>query len=203
MRVLEPMRVPAFRRLATTYALNELVWSFGTIALAVLVFDRVGSALATTALFLATTSLPALVAPALMARLDALTVRRALPALYLAEAALFAGLATMTSRFWLPAVLALALVDGAVAIVARALTRAAVAAALRPSGTLEAGNKLLNVAFSVAFAVGPALAGLVVAHAGAAVSLTIAAALFVVMALTLASCPSLSAASVPARARTV
>jgi Transmembrane secretion effector len=195
MRALEPMRVPAFRRLATSYTLNELVWSFGTIALAVLVFDRAGSALATTALFLATTSLPALVAPALIARVDALAVRRALPALYLAEAALFAGLATMTSRFWLPAVLALALLDGAVAIVARALTRAAVAAALRPTGALEAGNKLLNVAFSVAFAVGPALAGLVVAHAGAAVSLTIAAGLFVVMALTLGTCPSLPAAS--------
>jgi hypothetical protein len=195
MRALEPMRVPAFRRLATSYTLNELVWSFGTIALAVLVFDRVGSALATTALFLATTSLPALVAPALMARVDALAVRRALPALYLAEAALFAGLATMTSRFWLPAVLALALLDGAVAIVARALTRAAVAAVLKPSGALEAGNKLLNVAFSVAFAIGPAVAGLVVAHAGAAVSLTIAAGLFGVMALTLGTCPSLPTAS--------
>ena len=86
---------PAFRRLATTYTLNELCWSFGTIALAVAVYDRTGSALATTLLFLATTFLPAFVAPALTARLDQLPVRRALPGLYLVEAALFAALAAL------------------------------------------------------------------------------------------------------------
>ena len=79
MRVA-PLRVPAFRRLATTYTLNELCWSFGTIALAIAVFDRTDSALATTLLFLATTFLPALIAPALTARLDQIPVRRALPA---------------------------------------------------------------------------------------------------------------------------
>src|SRR3954454_15709826 len=117
MRVSPALRVPAFRRLATSYTLNELGWGFGTVALAVLVFDRTGSALATTALFLATTFVPALLAPALTARLDALPVRRALPALYVGEAALFAALAAVTGRFWLPAVLALALLDGAIALV--------------------------------------------------------------------------------------
>ena len=79
MRAPKSLHVPAFRRLAASYTLNELGWGFGTVALAVLVFDRTGSALATTALFLGTAFLPALLAPALTARLDRLAVRRALP----------------------------------------------------------------------------------------------------------------------------
>jgi hypothetical protein len=191
---VSPLRVPAFRRLATSYTLNELCWGFGTVALAVLVFDRTGSALATSLLFLATTFAPACIAPALTARLDRLAVRRALPGLYLGEAALFAVLAVLSWGFWLPAVLALALLDGAVAIVGRGLTRAAVAAALEPSGTLATGNKLLNVCFSIALATGPALAGLVVAWAGAGASLATAAALFALMAAGLATCRTLPAA---------
>jgi predicted MFS family arabinose efflux permease len=186
-----PLQIPAFRRLAGSYTLNELGWGFGTVALAVLVFDRTGSALATTALFLSTAFLPALLAPALTARLDRLPVRRALPFLYVVEAALFAALVVAAERFWLPAVLALALADGAVAIAGRALTRAVVAATLKPHGALEEGNRLLNVAFSIAFAAGPALAGLVVATAGVSASLAVTAALFVAMALTLATATTL------------
>ena len=194
MRAPKPLHVPAFRRLAASYTLNELGWGFGTVALAVLVFDRTGSALATTALFLGTAFLPALLAPALTARLDRLAVRRALPLLYLVEAALFGGLVVVAERFWLPAVLALAFADGAVAIAGRALTRAAVAATLTPVGTLAEGNRLLNVAFSIAFAAGPALAGLVVATAGVSASLAVTAALFVAMALTLATAKTLPGA---------
>lgn len=190
-----PLRVPAFRRLATTYTLNELCWSFGTIALAVAVYDRTHSALASTLLFLATTFLPAFVAPVLTARLDTLPVRRALPGLYLVEAALFGALAAVAGRAPLGVVVALALADGAVAIVGRSLTRAAVAAALEPAGLLDAGNKLLNVGFSAAFATGPAIAGVVVAAAGTGVSLTVTAGLFAAMAVTLATAHSLSGAS--------
>jgi hypothetical protein len=85
MTALDPLRIPAFRRLAATYTLDELGFSFGTVSLAILVFAKTGSALATTALFLASTFVPALVAPALTARLDRLPVRRALPGLYLVE----------------------------------------------------------------------------------------------------------------------
>jgi MFS family permease len=180
-----PLRLPVFRRLATTYTLNELAWAFGTVALAVLVYDRVGSALATMALFVATTFVPALLAPALTARLDRVALRRALPALYLIECALFTALAVVSAHFWLPLVIALALLDGVVAITGRALTRAAVAAALRPSGALAAGNRLLNMLFSVAYATGPALAGLVVARAGISVSVAAAGGLFLVMAVML------------------
>jgi predicted MFS family arabinose efflux permease len=196
MSPVAPLRVPAFRRLAASYALNELGWSFGTVALAVLVFDRTGSALATAGLFLSTTFVPALLAPALTARLDVLPVRRALPGLYIVEAALFAALALCAERAWLGAVLALALADGVLALVARALTRAAVAGALRPSGRLEAGNRLLNVLFSVAYATGPALAGAVVASAGIRASLGVTAALFGLMTLALATSRRLPAATV-------
>jgi len=195
MPVLRPLRVPAFRRLAATYTLNELAFSFGTVALAILVFARTGSALATTALFLGSTFAPALLAPALTARLDRLPVGRTLPALYLVEAALFAALAATAADFRLPVVLALVLADGAVAIVARALTRAAVAAALKPDGALEAGNKLLNVLFSLGYACGPALGGVVVAVAGVRASLLVTAGGFALMAVILATARTLPSAS--------
>ena len=120
-------------------------------------------------------------------------MRRALP-FYLCEAALFAAIAALSTGAPLPVLIVLALADGAVAIVGRALTRAAVAAALEPSGTLAEGNKLLNVCFSVAFATGPAIAGLVVAAAGTAASLGVTAGLFALMAVLLAASRSLPAA---------
>jgi MFS family permease len=194
MRAHEPLHRPAFRRLAFSYTLNELSWAFGTVALGILVFDRTGSAVATTALFLLTTFVPAIVAPPLTARLDHLAVRRAMPALYLGEAVVFAAFAALAGAFWLPAVLALALVDGALAIVARALTRAAVAATLEPDGTLESGNRFLNVCSSAGYATGPAVAGLVVSQAGVGPSLWITSALFLGMTAALATARTLPAA---------
>jgi MFS family permease len=191
MSALKPLRNPAFRRLAATYTLDEVAWSFGTVALAILVWDRTGSALAATALFLASTFVPALLAPALTARLDRLPVRRALPALYLVEAALYLVLVVAAGRFWLPLVLVLAIGDGAIAIVGRALTRASVSSVLKPEGTLEAGNKLLNVSLSIAYATGPALGGAVVAAAGVRASLGVTAMVFAAMAVTLATARTL------------
>src|SRR4051794_41705917 len=103
MRAPGPIHLAAFRRLAFSYTLNELSWAFGSVALGILVFDRTGSAVATTALFLLTTFAPAVVAPPLTARLDHLAVRRAMPALYLLEAAVFAALAVLAGAFSLPA----------------------------------------------------------------------------------------------------
>jgi predicted MFS family arabinose efflux permease len=184
---MDPLRYPAFRRLATTYTLNELGWGFGTVALGLVVFDHTHSALATTALWLCTLLLPALVGPAATARLDRAAVRRALPALYLAEALVFVALALLSSAPWLPLVLALAALDGILALVGRALTRAAVAATLKPDGLLEAGNTLVNVSFSLCFAIGPALGGLVVAGYGVSAALWVSAAIFLAMTATLAT----------------
>ena len=74
--------------------------------------------------------------------------------------------ALLVDNFALVFVLILATFDGSIASAARALTRAAAAAVLAPAGQLREGNALLNVAFTVGSAGGPALAGLVVAGAG-------------------------------------
>ena len=188
---LGPLRHAAFRRLATSYTLNELGWGFGTVALGLVVFDRTHSALAMTGLWICTLLIPALVGPAATAQLDRLGVRRVLPALYVAEAAIFAALALMTSSPFLVLVLVLAAADGTLALVGRALTRAAVAATLKPTGDLDAGNTLLNVSFSLCFAIGPAIGGLVIVAWGVSAALWVSAGLFAAMSITLVTSRSL------------
>ena len=118
---LAPLRNVPFRRLAGAYTVNEFGNWLGEVALAVLVFDRTNSPLAVTALFLAWNLVPAFAAPALTARLDQLAVRWALSALYALEAVAFVVLAALTGAFSLPAILALALLDGTLAVTGRAL----------------------------------------------------------------------------------
>src|SRR5215218_4899605 len=93
----EPLRRPLFRRLAASYAINELGDWMGIIALSVLVFDETNSALATTALFLGTRFLPALLAPIVVARSERPPPRFSLPVIYCGEAAAFGGLALLAS----------------------------------------------------------------------------------------------------------
>jgi len=186
-QLIDPLRRPAFRRLATSYAVNELGDWMGIIALSVLVFDRTDSALATAGLFLGTRFLPALLAPILITRAERPPPRFALPVLYCGEAAAFAGLALLatSSSFSLAAVIALATVDGALALTGRALTRAVVATLLAPTGELRAGNALLNVAFTGGAAIGPGLAGLAVAGFGVQTALLLDAASFYLIAMIL------------------
>ena len=182
--LLEPLRRPLFRRLATTYAVNEIGDWMGIIALSVLVFDQTGSALATTALFLGTRFLPAFFAPLLVTRAERPAPRFSLPVIYCAEALAFGALALLASpgSFSLAAVTALAAVDGCLALAGRSLTRAVVAALLEPSGELRAGNALLNIAFTGGAAVGPALAGVVVAGFGVQSALLLDAVSFYAIA---------------------
>ena len=142
----------------------------GIVALSVLVFDRTGSALATAVLFLGTGFLPAMLAPILVARVERPPPRFVLPDPLRGRGRRLrrpgpAGLATSP---W-PVVVAVAAIDGALALTGRALTRAVVAAMLEPTGELRAGNAILNVAFTGGAAVGPGVAGLVVAGFGVAV----------------------------------
>jgi MFS family permease len=181
-RLTDPLRRPLFRRLAASYAVNELGDWMGIIALSVLVYDHTESALATAALFLGTRFLPALFAPVLVAQAEKPPPRYALPIIYCGEAAAFGGLALLAGDFSLVPVVALAAVDGALALAGRALTRAVVATALEPSGELRAGNALLNVAFTGGAAVGPALAGVVVAGLGVQSALLLDAVSFYVVA---------------------
>lgn len=181
-RLSDPLRRPLFRRLAASYAVNELGDWMGIIALSVLVFDRTESALATAALFLGTRFLPALIAPILVAQVEKPPPRFALPVIYCGEAAAFGGLALLAGNFSLAPVVALAAVDGALALAGRSLTRAVVAADLEPSGELRAGNAILNVFFTGGAAVGPALAGLVVAGFGVQSALLLDAVSFYAVA---------------------
>ncbi len=157
-----PLRRPAFRRLASAYAINELGDWLGIIALSVLVFDKTDSALATTALFLGTRFLPALLAPAFVVRAERTPPRAALGLIYTLEASAFAVLALLVDDFTLGLVVAVAAIDGTLALAGRSLTRAVVVALLEPTGELRAGNAIINVAFTAGAAIGPALAGVIV-----------------------------------------
>jgi MFS family permease len=189
------------RRIVGGYAINRLGTWFGLIALLIAVFDHTHSAIAVAALLFAGQALPAFVVPAVVARVEASTRRRELSALYLFEAATTAALAVLLLwSFWLPGVLLLVALDGTAALVASALLRTATVRAAREQaeadrdgqapvsdGPEEAvqmaerkANAALNVAFSATFLLGPALAGVVVAAAGAPASLFIDAGSFLI-----------------------
>ena len=69
-----------------------------------LVYDRTGDPLALTALFVASKLVPAFAAPALTARLEPTRRASSLPAVYMAEAAVFATLALFADALLPPAV---------------------------------------------------------------------------------------------------
>lgn len=188
---LAPLKLPGFRYLAGAYTVNELGNWVGEIALAILVFDETGSPLATAALFIGMHFLPAFLSQGVVARAEPVGTKVVLPTLYLGEAVVFVALALTVSNFALPLVVGLAILDGTLAIAARAFTRASAAAVLTPSGQLRQGNALINVGFTGAGALGPALGGLVVAGLGAQAALFVDAASFVAVAATLALARSL------------
>jgi MFS family permease len=134
---------------------------------------------------------PSLIGQAVIARLEVVGTRRVLPALYLGEAIVFVALAATTGTFSLALVIALAVVDGTLAIAARTFTRASAAAVLTPSGQLREGNAIINVGFTIAGAGGPAIAGVVVAVFGVQTALLLDAASFVIVSAVLAATTSL------------
>lgn len=180
--ITAPLRRPLFRRLATTYAINEMGDWMGIVALSVLVYEATGSALATTVLFLGTRFLPAFLAPLLVTRIERPPPRLALPLVYCGETAAFGALALLVPHFSLAIVVVLATIDGTLALAGRALTRAVVASVLEPAGELREGNAVLNVAFTAGAALGPGLAGLVVAGLGLQAALFLNAASFYLVA---------------------
>jgi MFS family permease len=176
---LRPLSLQPFRHLALARFVDELGDWLAEVALAVLVFDRTGSPLAVAGLFLALQFGPALATPAVVARLDSLPARRTLAVLNLAQAAALVALAALTDSFSLAAVIALAGIAGTLAVSTRALTRATAAAVLGPVGLVREGNGVLNLGFVAGAACGPALGGLLVAHAGVQTALYGDAASFV------------------------
>jgi predicted MFS family arabinose efflux permease len=192
--VREVLKLPAYRRLLAAYTLNELAFWVGSVALTLLVYRRTGSAIAAMGFFLCSQVVPAGLSPWLVARLDRSAPRAVLPALYAVEAILFLVLSWFAHRFDLAAVLALSLLDGVCALAARSLARAAAVAVLNPAGRLADGNALMNALFSLCFMAGPAAAGVVVATGGTVAALIGAAALFAVVAASLATARALPAA---------
>jgi MFS family permease len=196
------------RRILAAYTVNQLGTWFGTVALAVAVYDHTHSAAAVTALFVAR-FLPALAVPALVARVEAAPRRGRLSAIYAIEAAAAAALAGLVWYFWLPAILVLVALDGAGALTASSLLRAEAARA-EPEADLDApraatttgrsapeallggelepepsqrgshqANAGLNLALSVSVVVGPLLAASAVEIFGAPTAMLIDAASFV------------------------
>jgi len=186
-----PLRLATFRHLAAAYAINELGNWIGEVALAILVFDRTGSALATASLFLALRFAPAGFAPIFTSRLEVLAAQRVLPAIYLVEALIFASIAWLSTHFSLAGVLALAILDGVLAITAKALTRSCTVSLLRPRGALREGNAIINIGATTGGAVGPALAGALIGALGPAPALLVDAASFVIVAAILATATGL------------
>ena len=191
---LAPLRDARFRRLLTSYTVNELGDSVGVVALAVLVYDATRDPLSTTLLFLAARFVPAFFSPALTAHLDRRSLRATLGALYLCEGIVFVGLAVLADAFWLPAVLGLALVDGTLALTGRALSRGAIATVLESEGLLREGNALVNLGFAGASVFGAALGGVLVAAGGVATALLLDAASFLLIAVLMATAAHLPVA---------
>ncbi len=181
-RLIDPLRRGPFRRLALSYAVNELGDWLGIVALSVLVFELTDSAFATALLFLGTGFLPALLTPILVARMERPPPRLALPTIYAGEAAAFGAMALLADHFSLAAIVVVATLDGTLALTARALTRAVAAAMLQDEGELRAGNAVLNIAFTGGAAVGPAVAGAAVAAFGVQSALLLDAASFYAIA---------------------
>jgi transmembrane secretion effector len=190
------LRIPVYRRLLAAYALNELAFMIGSVALALLVYGRTHSALGATAFFLFAQFVPALISPLAVARLDQLPARTVLPVLYWLEAVIFVILAWVaTMHFSVVTVLVLAFLDGTVALTARALARTATVSVTSAAGLLREGNAVGNAAFSVSFMLGPGLGGALVATGGTSAALLVDAALFGVTGVTLATARGLPPAA--------
>jgi MFS family permease len=182
---LRPLRSASFRHLAAAGWVNEFGNWVGEIALAILVFNRTGSPLATAGLFLAMRFAPALLAPLLAVRVETLQPRFVLSTLYAAEAALLSCIVVVARHFSLPLLLILTACDGVLAIASTALSRSTLATGLDELGLLREGNALLNFGGMIVVAGGPAVSGVLVASRGPAMALEIDVATFVLAALIL------------------
>ncbi len=198
------LKLPAYRRLLLAYGLTLVAWKVVEVALAILVYRRTGSALGAAAFFLCAQFVPAFFSPSLVARVDRRSPRQVLPALYVVESLLFLLLGLLVGHVAVGFVLALALVDGIVALVVLSLARAAGVGVTAPAGLLREGNALMNTVSSVTQLAGPALGGSLVALASVRVGLLVGAGMVVLIAFTLVTARGLPGAvpeDTPAKGR--
>lgn len=187
------LRLAPFRRLLAAYTLNELAWSFSSLALSYLIYRGSGSALGAAAFYQGTLFVPALVAPLFVARIDRRHPRSTLPVLYGLQAIAYFVLALVARHSSWVVVLAIATVTGIIALIGRSLARAATVAVTSPAGLLREGNALANTMFTVCFMAGPVIAGLVIVAGGTTAVLLINGGLFVVITAVLATAGGLPA----------
>ena len=187
------LRVGEFRALLISYAVNRAGDAIGALALALVVYQRTHSALATAGLFGATQFAPGLAGPLLAARIDAQALGRVLPRLFALEALLFCVLAALAAHgpVWLVCLLAFG--DGVLAFAARALTRAGAASTLIAHDLVAEGKAAFNFALAAATIAGPALGAAVVAVSTPATALLLDAASFAAAAVLLATASGLRA----------
>lgn len=187
-----PLRSRDFRHLAAAYLINEFGTWAGEIALTIVVYARTHSPLVTAGLFLTLRFLPALIAPLLTTRAEAMRVRTVIPALYVLEGALYVAIAVLvTHRASIPALLALAALDGMFAIAAKTLTRSATARGLLEQDMLREGNAIVNIGWMASTACAPVIAGGLVAWKGASSALLVDAATFFIAAVSIATGPGI------------
>jgi MFS family permease len=179
------LKLPAYRRLLLAYGLTEIAWTIVSLALALLVYHRTGSALGASLFFICAQFIPAFLSPAVVARVDRLPPRRVLSTLYVVETGMFLLLAWAVTHLDVGFVLGLALVDGVIALVVRSLARTATVGVTAPAGLLREGNALTNTVFSICLMVGPALGGAIVGVASVRVALLSASGIILLIAITL------------------
>ena len=127
----------------------------------------------------------------MVARVEASPRRGVLSAMYATEAVCTGLLAALVWHFWLPGLLVLVALDGAVALAASSLLRAQAARAGEHGAQTDGhgrtessaqgahdANAALNVALSVSAVAGPAMGGIAVRELGVRGALLIDAATF-------------------------
>src|SRR5439155_22052977 len=150
------LRLPGLPRLAGALTLAELGETLASIALAVVVFGRSGSVIATGAFFVAARLGPALASQPLAALIDRVAGRRGLSICFGLEALLFALLALPLP---VGVLVVVPLATGTLAVCCRSVTRAEAAVRLTRADRLRQGNGALNMRFAVAGTVGAAAGG--------------------------------------------
>ena len=169
------LRLPGLPRLAGALTLAELGETLASIALAVVVFGRSGSVLATGGFFVAARLGPALASQPLAALIDRRAGRRGLALCFSVEAVFFAVLAAPLP---VGVLIVVPLATGTLAVCCRSITRAEAAVRLTRAGQLRDGNSALNMGFAIAGTAGAAAGGALAALTDPAVPLFGAAACF-------------------------
>jgi MFS family permease len=187
------LALASYRRLLLVYALNQVAWAVGNLALSLLVYQRTGSALASAAFFMASQLIPAFVAPSAVARVHQLDARRVLAVLFGLQAAVFLTLAAAPAHFSLAPVLALVLIAGVLSLGASPIMRAMTAHVTVPAGLLREANALANGAFALSILLGPLIGGALVLVGGTTVAVLVVGAVFAAIALIYSATPGLSA----------